>query len=76
MTRFIQSLAVYFSAIALVAALVSCGGSKENSIEGTGMVGILLTDMPADPALRSLSCNLRASAQKLPVDRRVSTDAR
>jgi len=51
MTQFIQRLAVYISAIALVAALVSCGGSNGNSIEGTGTVGILLTDKPADPAL-------------------------
>jgi len=51
MTQFIQRLAVFIAAIALVSGLVSCGGSNGNSIEGTGTVGILLTDMPADPAL-------------------------
>jgi len=51
MTQLIQRLAVFITAIALVSGLVSCGGNNGNSIEGTGTVGILLTDMPADPAL-------------------------
>jgi len=55
MQSFIQRLATAFSVIALAAALVSCGGgggaSTDNSqAQGKGTVGILLTDMPADPA--------------------------
>ena len=60
MHSFIQRLVVVFSAIALATVLVSCGGggsggSSGGSGDGTqaqgkGTVGILLTDMPADPA--------------------------
>ena len=55
MHSFIQRLAVAFSVIALATMLVSCGGSGGGSgdntqARGTGTVGILLTDMPADPA--------------------------
>ena len=58
MHPFIQRLAVAFSAIALATVLVSCGGSGGSGggsgdspqAQGKGTVGILLTDMPADPA--------------------------
>ncbi len=62
MDKFKQRLAVFITAITLVAGLVSCGGSNGNSIEGTGTVGILLTDMPADPAL---FVSINASIQKV-----------
>jgi len=58
MTQFIQRIAVFFLGAGLVLSLVSCGGggsgngdSIDTSIQGKGTVGILLTDMPADPAL-------------------------
>jgi hypothetical protein len=56
MTQFIQRIAVLILGVALVSSLVSCGGggsgdSTDTSIQGKGTVGILLTDMPADPAL-------------------------
>ena len=54
MIKLIQRLAALFSVTAMLAILVSCGGSSgdsSSSSEGTGTVGILLTDMPADPAL-------------------------
>ncbi len=56
MTQFIQRIAVLFLGAGLVLSLISCGGSGngdsiDTSIQGKGTVGILLTDMPADPAL-------------------------
>ena len=56
MTQFIQRIAVLILGVALVSSLISCGGggdgdSTDTSIQGKGTVGILLTDMPADPAL-------------------------
>ncbi|MDH3630649.1 MAG: DUF4382 domain-containing protein [Gammaproteobacteria bacterium] len=55
MIQFIQRIAVFFLGAGLVLSLVSCGGgngdSIDTSIQGKGTVGILLTDMPADPAL-------------------------
>ncbi len=56
MTQFIQRLAVLFLGASLVVSLVSCGGSgngdsNDTANQGKGTVGILLTDMPADPAL-------------------------
>jgi hypothetical protein len=58
MHLFIQRLTTLFSVLALAAALVSCGGSSGGSdstdqVQGKGTVGILLTDMPADPAMFS-----------------------
>jgi len=59
MPPFIQRLAVTFSALALATVLVSCGGGGGGGgvdsggsvqAQGKGTVGILLTDMPADPA--------------------------
>ena len=57
MHTFIQRLVGAFSVIALATVLVSCGGggsgggSGDNTqAQGKGTVGILLTDMPADPA--------------------------
>jgi len=58
MSQFIQRIAVFFLGAGLVLSLISCGGggsgngdSIDTSIQGKGTVGILLTDMPADPAL-------------------------
>jgi hypothetical protein len=56
MHSFIQKLAAVFAAVALAAALVSCGGGSSSvddpsQIQGKGTVGILLTDKPADPAM-------------------------
>ena len=56
MTQFIQRMAVLILGVALASSLVSCGGggggdSTNTSTQGKGTVGILLTDMPADPAL-------------------------
>ncbi len=58
MHSFIQKLAAVFAAVALAAALASCGGGSSgsgvddpNQIQGQGTVGILLTDKPADPAM-------------------------
>lgn len=56
MTQFIQRIAALILGVALVSSLISCGGggsgdSTDTSIQGKGTVGILLTDMPADPAL-------------------------
>lgn len=61
MPSFLQRLAVTIFAITLATTLVSCGGSggsgddsvsDDSSLaQGKGTVGILLTDMPADPAL-------------------------
>ncbi len=58
MHSFIKRLAAAFSVIALATVLVSCGGSggsgdgsgDNTQAKGKGTVGILLTDMPADPA--------------------------
>ncbi len=58
MTQFMQRIAVLFFGAGLIVTLISCGGggsgngdSLDTSIQGKGTVGILLTDMPADPAL-------------------------
>ena len=59
MTQLLKRLGVLLSCLGLAAALASCGGSgggsesgdSSGSIQGKGTVGILLTDMPADPAL-------------------------
>jgi hypothetical protein len=56
MTQFIQRIAVLILGVALVSSLVSCGGggdgdSTDASIQGKGTVGVLLTDMPADPEM-------------------------
>jgi hypothetical protein len=58
MQFFIHKLAAVFAAVALAAALASCGGGSSgsgvddpNQIQGKGTVGILLTDKPADPAM-------------------------
>ncbi len=53
--RSIRQLIVLLCGLGLTAVLVSCGGSgsgdSADNIQGKGTVGILLTDMPADPAL-------------------------
>ncbi len=58
MTQFMQRIAVLFLGAGLIVTQVSCGGggsgngdSIDTSTQGKGTVGILLTDMPADPAL-------------------------
>jgi len=56
MHPFIQRLAATCFVFSLVTALVSCGGGGGGStdadqLQGKGTVGILLTDMPADPAM-------------------------
>lgn len=61
MPSFLRRLAAIIFAITLATTLVSCGGSggsgddggsADSSLaQGKGTVGILLTDMPADPAL-------------------------
>lgn len=59
MTLLLKRLTVLLSCLGLATALASCGGSgssgesgdSSDSIQGKGTVGILLTDMPADPEL-------------------------
>ena len=56
MTQFVRRLGFLLSCLGLAAALASCGGGSgsgdsSDNIQGKGTVGVLLTDMPADPEL-------------------------
>jgi hypothetical protein len=73
MHPFIQRLAALFSVIALAATLVSCGGGGGGStdadqVQGKGTVGILLTDMPADPAMFSAIIARILKVELMPAD--------
>ena len=54
MGSFIHRITILTIVIGLTAVLASCGGGSggsDDEARGKGTVGILLTDMPADPAL-------------------------